>query len=226
MPFLRAHAPDVACLQELVESDIDAIRLTTGLTHCHFVPMSRFSLQDDASFGVGILSRYAFEHADTLLYAGHGDGLTVVDRATPESRVSTMRYAIARVRLVWDSIDVTLATTHFPWTDGGQPSDFQYDAVDRLIRLLGDDPLVLCGDFNAPRGGPIFDRLARRWADSIPAGVSTSIDPNLHRAGALDLMVDGLFATRDFVVDDVHLHTGLSDHQGVTATVRRLDKPT
>lgn len=112
VPFMRAQAPDVACLQELVESDIDAIRAQTGLNHCHFVPMSRFSQQDKSLFGIGILSRHAFEHADTLFYAGNGDGSTVVDRSTPESRVLTMRYAIARVRLVWDKFDITLATTH------------------------------------------------------------------------------------------------------------------
>ena len=80
--------------------------------------------------------------------------------------------------------------------------------------------MLLGGDFNAPRGGPIFARLARHWTDCIPADVTTSIDPELHRAGALELMVDGMFASPGVRVDSVRMHTGLSDHQGITATAR------
>jgi endonuclease/exonuclease/phosphatase family metal-dependent hydrolase len=78
---------------------------------------------------------------------------------------------------------------------------------------------VLTGDFNAPRGGPIFSELAKVWNDQIPATAKTSIDPQLHRAGSLQLMVDGLFTTSDFHAEDVALHTGLSDHQGITARI-------
>ncbi len=54
VPFLRTQARDVACLQELVESDIDAVRAETALNHCPFVPMSRFSQQDKSLFGTAV----------------------------------------------------------------------------------------------------------------------------------------------------------------------------
>ncbi len=79
---------------------------------------------------------------------------------------------------------------------------------------------MLCGDFNAPRGGPVFDKLADHLADNIPPAATTTIDPNLHRSGALELVVDGLFTSPHFTASDVALHPGLSDHQGVTATIR------
>jgi hypothetical protein len=47
----------------------------------------------------------------------------------------------------------------------------------------------------------------------------TSIDPKLHRAGALQLMVDGLFTTPGYEASDVMLHTGVSDHCAITARI-------
>lgn len=88
-----------------------------------------------------------------------------------------------------------------------------------MIELLGERPLVLCGDFNAPRGGPIFSQFAERWRDCIPQHIATSIDPDLHRAGALQLMVDGLFTTADFAVSNVRMHCGVSDHKAITADI-------
>ena len=98
-PFVRSYAPDVACLQELVESDIPAVQDATGLAHCHFVAMARYSREHAAPFGIGILSRHAFCAADTLIFAGGGEGQTVINRSSAEGRFATIRYAVARVRL-------------------------------------------------------------------------------------------------------------------------------
>ena len=219
IPFIRRYAPDVACLQELVESDIAAIQNATGLGHCHFVAMGRSMPDDPAPFGVGILARTPFAFSDTLSYAGAGDGLTAIDRTSEESRINSLRYSVARAALVLPDFEVTIATTHFPWSDLGQARPFQFSAAKRMIEMLGEDAFALCGDFNAPRGGPIFDLLAQAWRDCIPADVETSIDPQLHRAGPLQRMVDGLFVSGNFVVRDVRLHSGLSDHQAITAEV-------
>ena len=220
VPFLAEIAPDVACLQELNAGDIDTIRTATGLEHCHFIAMGRILPQDEHPFGVGILSRHVLHDAGTIVYAGGGDGEMVADRSSAESRVATLRYAVAHAHIAAGGFEAKIATTHFPWTDGGRASDFQRQAVDRLIDAMGLDPVIFCGDFNAPRGGPVFDRLAQHWSDRIPAVVTTSIDPLLHRAGALEFMVDGLFTTPDFAADDVQLHSGVSDHQAITATLR------
>lgn len=225
VPFLATQAPDVACLQELCAGDIDTIRAATGLEHCHFVAMGRITAADEGPFGIGILSRHALRDAGTIVYAGGGDGEMVADRRSEESRVATLRYAVARARIAAGGLEAMIATTHFPWTDGGRASDFQDRAVDRLLNAMGHEPVVFCGDFNAPRGGPVFDRLARHWSDQVPPGVTTSIDPLLHRAGALQFMVDGLFTTPEFTAGDVQLHSGVSDHQALTATLRRSSQP-
>ena len=113
IPFLSAHAPDVALLQELVESDIERIQAATGLTYCHFAAMARIS-RDDAPFGVGILSRHRFSTTGMSVYAGGGDGGMIVDRASPESRLATIRYPAVRVRLAGGDCQAEIATVHFP----------------------------------------------------------------------------------------------------------------
>ena len=117
----------------------------------------------------------------------------------------------------------TIGTTHFPWTPDGSASDHQRQACDQLLAVLGHRELLLCGDFNAPRGGEIFTRLAIHWHDNIPANYTTSIDPKLHSAGPLQLMVDGVFSTPCYQIRDVVLHQGVSDHCAITAKVSLKD---
>jgi endonuclease/exonuclease/phosphatase family metal-dependent hydrolase len=88
-----------------------------------------------------------------------------------------------------------------------------------LLEMLGQRSIILCGDFNAPRGREIFSRLAKRWHDNVPLHYVTSIDPKLHRAGPLQLMVDGVFSTTDYRVRNVVLHQGVSDHCAITADI-------
>ena len=218
LPFLADRRPDVVCLQELMARDIDTITAATGLTHCHYVPMAVHSATEP-SFGVGIFSRTPFDGVDFVSIAGGGDGTTLFDRTTPHTRVATCRHVIARAHVTVGGIDLHVATTHFPWTPEGTVLPFQTAAVARLIDAVRDRPVVLTGDFNAPRGGPIFSAIAAVLRDCIPPAVTTSIDPQLHRAGALQLMVDGLFASPHYHVEGVEMHTGLSDHQAISARI-------
>lgn len=224
VPFVRQFAPDVLCLQELMESDVSAIIAGTGFSESHFAAMALNSDRPgETPFGVGIFSHTPVETPMIDVYAGGGDGATVLDRRTPETRVATTRYVLARATLRFDDFALALATTHFPWTDNGLPSDFQFTALERLLALIGDSRIVLTGDFNAPRGGPVFDRLAAHLTDNIPADVTTTIDPLLHRAGALNLVVDGLFTSPHYRASEVAVHAGLSDHQAVTGVIEAAD---
>ena len=221
VPFVRQFAPDVLCLQELVESDVPAIMAGAGFRAAHFAAMARHSgAPGETPFGVGIFSHAPMQKTLSETYAGGGDGSMVLDRRTPDTRVATMRFVLASAAIAFDGFTLEIATTHFPWTPDGRPSDFQSHALDRLLALVEGRAIVLCGDFKAPRGGPVFDKLADHLADNSPPAATTTIDPNLHRSGALELVVDGLFTSPHFTASDVALHPGLSDHQGVTATIR------
>ncbi|HEY5810705.1 MAG TPA: endonuclease/exonuclease/phosphatase family protein, partial [Povalibacter sp.] len=94
----------------------------------------------------------------------------------------------------------------------------------RLKRALAAYPdYVLCGDFNAPRGRPLFSLFTDELGltDHLPPTVTTTIDPQLHRAGALQLVVDTIFSTPHYQVEDVQVLEGISDHKGILATLRR-----
>jgi endonuclease/exonuclease/phosphatase family metal-dependent hydrolase len=218
--FLRAHAPDVLCLQELVPDDLPMFREGFGYEHQLYIPMCRYLEQDRLRpTGIGILSRHAFTSTENIFYAGLGSGLDIVDRTSEETKVRTSRYSVGMVGIALGGDIFTIGTTHFPWTDDARTADFQRTACDALLRLLKDRRLVLCGDFNAPRGREIFGRLAAQWTDHIPPTYMTSIDPVLHRAGPLQLMVDGVFSTQDYSVSEVRLHPGVSDHCAITAVI-------
>jgi endonuclease/exonuclease/phosphatase family metal-dependent hydrolase len=133
----------------------------------------------------------------------------------------------ARLRVRGEVLDI--ATTHFTWSVEGLVTPTQTKDLDSLLTLLCDMPeFILTGDFNAPRGRKTFDTLAQRYKDNIPSQYKTSIDIALHRAGKtrghelVDKMVDGLFTTPAYRVHDVVLHTGVSDHMGITARITKL----
>jgi endonuclease/exonuclease/phosphatase family metal-dependent hydrolase len=218
--FLRGHAPDVTCLQEVVADDVDWLGEQAGYPHRFFIPMCRFLEPSGARpTGIAILSRQAFGARQDIRYAGGGSGQDVLDRSSEEARFRTNRYSVAAVDIAFNGLGFTIATTHFPWSDHARTLDFQRSACDRLLDLLNNRSLVLCGDFNAPRGQEIFSRLAARWTDHIPRGYATSLDPVLHRAGSFQLMVDGVFSTPDYDVSGVTLHQGVSDHCAITAHI-------
>ena len=218
--FLRGHAPDVTCLQEVVADDVDWLGEQLGYPHRFFIPMCRFPEPSGARpIGIAILSRQVFAASEEIRYAGGGSGRDVLDRSSEEARFRTNRYSVGLVAIASHGLSFTIATTHFPWSDHARTLDFQRSACDRLLDLLNDRSLVLCGDFNAPRGTEIFSRLAARWSDHVPPTYTTSLDPVLHRAGSLQLLVDGVFSTPDYEVTGVTLHRGVSDHCAITAQI-------
>jgi endonuclease/exonuclease/phosphatase family metal-dependent hydrolase len=91
-----------------------------------------------------------------------------------------------------------------------------------MLGILKDKrQYVLCGDFNASRGGEIYKTLSQCMKDNVPLSYDTSIDPERHRIKGLRAMVDGLFTTPVYGVSDVRLHFGVSDHGALEAVVSR-----
>ena len=151
--FLRAQAPDVVCLQELVADDIAPLCRQLGYTHHLYVPMCSYpESRGPCSKGIGILSRHAFRSTEAICYGGRGSGSDVLDRTSEESRFDTNRYSVALASIGLGDATFTIGTTHFPWTDNARTAEFQRTSCDTLLRVLKDRSLVLCGDFNAPRG--------------------------------------------------------------------------
>jgi endonuclease/exonuclease/phosphatase family metal-dependent hydrolase len=215
--FLTAHAPDVICLQEFMVDDAIEIGRWIGYPHFIFEAMGRYPGQ--GRYGLAIFSRFPIRTSEAIAYAGSGSGKELLDTSSVDSRMRTVRHVVLLACLTVGDTPFTIATTHFPWTPDGRANHYQRQACDSLLQALSSRPLVLCGDFNAPRGREIFARIASRWRDNVPQSYTSSIDPNLHRAGDLQLLVDGLFSTDDYRVTEVVLHEGISDHCALTARV-------
>ena len=116
----------------------------------------------------------------------------------------------------------TIATTHFTWADDGGVNEEQRRDLKQLLKLLRQrGELVLCGDFNAPRGREIFTILSSYLKDNVPPEVQTTLDPKLHRAGALPYVVDYLWSTPKYKATKVKVVSGVSDHMAIVANIEQ-----
>ncbi|MCB9806084.1 endonuclease/exonuclease/phosphatase family protein [Candidatus Nomurabacteria bacterium] len=113
-----------------------------------------------------------------------------------------------------------IATTHFCKSENGVADNFQKEHIGGLMNSLENlSELVVCGDFNAPRGMEIFEIISSKYKDNIDPKYETSLDANLHRAGYLPYMVDGLFSTPEYEIKNMYFETGVSDHYAIVADV-------
>ena len=224
LPFLSDRMPEVACIQELFEDDARTLSDALNGAECVFVPMTRQeNLKGGMGVrGIGVFSRAPIRRQRIIYYRGDSEHIVDFDLTDTETKSKTQNHALLLCDLEKDGEVFTIGTTHFTWTPDGMPDEYQRTDIEAMLReldLCGE--FVLTGDFNAPRGGEIFTAISEKYKDNIPPRYTTSIDKDFHRAGALDLMVDGLFSTPAYHVSDVELVCGVSDHCAVMATVSK-----
>ena len=229
--FLRQEKPDVVCLQEAYQEHIEDFAKELGM-HSAFAPMSNIGKGERAlytmppffPYGVGILSALPIQDIQTPYYRGtEEDAKTKPFSGNSKDDAHPLLY----VTVQKESKDFTIGTTHFTWSPDGRADDVQRRDIENLLSIVEGIPeFILCGDFNAPRGGEIFDAIAHRYTDNIPAEYTTSIDLELHRDREKmrhkPLMVDGLFTTPQYECSNVRLVRGVSDHCAIVAEVRKV----
>lgn len=223
LSFLEKQQPDVFCVQEILENDIARFVSVLGGAEYMFAPALRhMETQDNPIVGEAVFSRPRIVRKDVQFYVGTADN---IPEHKPSQETETGHAAnCALVTLVVEKEGdlFTVGTTHFTWSSHGGASMAQRINMKKLLGILGTyAEIVFTGDFNAPRGKEIFSMLADTYKDNVPTRYTTSIDGGLHRAGALNLMVDGLFSTPQYSVSDVRMVCGLSDHCALVATVSR-----
>jgi endonuclease/exonuclease/phosphatase family metal-dependent hydrolase len=233
IPFIQREQPDVLCLQELLEKNVDEIAEALGYVYIYqassYSTHHLYPDQKGYRQGVGIFAK-------RILASGRGFYLGDSSHiALPfDAYQSAVPNSENERAMVWADIEDSegtafrFATAHLPVTEKGATTGAQIEAAERLIaalRPLGE--IVLCGDMNAPRGQATFGRMAEAYADSIPKEYTMSIDCSIHRNGekireekAL-LMVDGLFLSPSYQASDVHLAEGVSDHMAIVATITK-----
>lgn len=227
LPFLEHVGADVICIQELCERDISRFESSLGM-RAVYAPVGLHPAdppeEGAVMTGIAFFSREAPLSIREIYYKGDR---TQAETA-PAHRTATDAPLLC-ADVVREGTTYTVLSTHFTWTPDGRASDEQRADIRQLLKSLSDEgEFVLCGDFNAPRGGEIFAELASRYTDNIPPQYPTSIDVTLHKRGRerphefADKMVDGLFTTPGYRARDVELHFGISDHAAVTALIERV----
>lgn len=223
--FLRDFNAEVVCVQELNEASVSFFERSLGMKG-YFMPMLRYhsKVSDTTSplttFGVGIFSALPVSNVRYDHYYGSSSGEAPLFVLGDET---TTRRVLIRVTVKQGDESYTVATTHFTRTSDGSASDKQRIDMKNLLGLLSENPeMILCGDFNAPRGGEIFAMLAEKYKDNIPPEYTSSLDSTLHQLrDSKQLMVDGLFSTLQYALTDVRLSESVSDHKAVTACIAK-----
>jgi endonuclease/exonuclease/phosphatase family metal-dependent hydrolase len=224
LKFLQHADADVICLQELFEPHVAPIARMLNMQSV-FAPTTYFSAEPEypkVLEGMGLFTRLSLTDVRKQLYMGNPDAVPIYnDKSDDQSNVN---FSLLTAKVEKENALFQIGTTHFAWSPEGTATDEQRMAMQRLLGLLAQyNEMILCGDFNAPRGREIFQMLADVYKDNIPISYTTSIDPNIHRSGAIEYMVDGLFTTPHYNADNVRLIGGVSDHCAIAADVARVE---
>lgn len=221
--FVREVKPDVLCLQEVMEHDIPYIKRITGTSEHLFAPMTKYIKEGpDAFFGVAIFSKTRILNPSVEYYSGNPHDFKEFDVT---NLLDTMYRVFIQGEVQKGNQTYTIGTTHFTWTAdalSGEVDLVQRRDMEVLIPLLQrSGEMVFTGDFNTPRGNPTFSMLTDNFKDEVPLKYTTSIDGSIHRAGPMELMVDGMFSTPEYKVSNVEMVCGVSDHCGLVAEVTK-----
>lgn len=225
LPFLLAEKPDVVCLQEVFEVDVPRIKTALGMDG-HYLPMANVTETNRhiqhayGKWGLLQLSRLSITATSHAYYQGGPERLPIFFENNDSN---SMNRVVLQMEVKADDQVFRIATTHFIWSTNGDSTPLQLEKLEKLLKILAPQPdLILCGDFNAPRGRETFARLAARYHDNIPPEILTSIDGDFHKAGQLMLMVDGLFTTPEYQVSDVRVVGGVSDHKAIVGEIKKV----
>lgn len=220
LPAALREKPEVVCLQEVFGKDMDFISDTLGMTG-YFVPtmdiaeVNKYNISPRGLWGIGFFTNLTHTTPAVQYYAGEG---TIAVFKRPED---SARALIVSTVTSSSGEQLNIATTHFTWTHNGEANENQRVDLTALLEAVeGYTDIVLCGDFNAPRGKETFDRLASVFHDNLPQDVVSTLDADLHyKKGAIQLAVDTIFSSSGYKVTDCRVLTGISDHSGLVAEI-------
>lgn len=227
VPFLKNEKPEVFCMQEIFEDQIDLYKNEFQM-ECIYKPMGLWDSSKSCKenkgireFGIAIFAKNIKESKYEYI-AGGEDSLSLYissDRIGDRNNINTL---VMWVKILSrDGKEYNIANTHFTWTYEGTATPFQIEDAKKLINILDNnlEEFILMGDTNAPRGRETFDMIANHFKDNIPKEYTTSIDQNLHRVKGLEYMIDCLFTKGDIRIEKVKLIDGVSDHMAVVGEV-------
>jgi endonuclease/exonuclease/phosphatase family metal-dependent hydrolase len=218
--FLTKEKADLVCLMEVRQADVLDL---AGATYPFVVFAPSDILVSGEVTGVAILSKYPIFETDKYYCGENSDKYTRLPRV-----MGTHAPTLLMAKIMKGNVEYQLGAIHFSWTADGHENERQIAHLAKLLKYLNDKgELVLSGDFNIPRGYPLYYLTKENYKDNIPQSVSTTIDSKLHRAnweeeGKLKLVVDYVFSTPKYEVSGVRVESGVSDHCGVVCKISKL----
>lgn len=210
--FLAKENPEIICLMEVCQSDV-AILAGEDYPYRIYAPNAVMpESEGKGTTGVAILSKEMMDDYE-VFYCGED----------PDSLLEPVGagYTHLPVLILANLGDLQIGAIHFTWTPDGSIDDQQRRNMEILLDYLSTkDELVICGDFNIPRGNEMYKKLLTNYRDNVPAEIDTTLDPNLHRAnfeisGKLKYVVDYIWSTPKYTVSEVRVEQGVSDHCGI-----------
>ncbi len=223
IPYIQKESPDVVCLQEVNDHDVTKLKNEWHMEGL-YVPTMHIDVDNEeggshltigAQYGVAIFSKLSDINFKTIYYVGSSERIPKFNR-DPNSTNRVLLMA----QIHHKNHTYHIITTHFTWTPNGQSTPLQHQELTQMMEKLKHiDDFVLCGDFNAPRGGDVWEKIAKKYQDNIPAHITTTLDPSLHRVKNLVRLVDGLFTTPGYHVTNVRVIDGVSDHMAIVADI-------
>lgn len=246
LEFLNKENADVICLQEIFSETFELFKEKMNMFGV-FDPQATFKNDNGEILiqGVAILSKSPVVDSKAIIYSEEVKDvyeLSLSYHPEKDADKGAVNRQYSR-NLLTASIQnektgsLKIATTHFTWGYYGyvdkETKEFvwdlddtsikqQIDDAERLLKILDNlDEVIFCVDSNAPRGYKVFDLFAEKLKDNIPKEYTTSIDGNIHRAGHLPLMVDGIFTTPKHNAKNVVLKNGISDHMAVVCEISK-----
>ncbi|MES2134704.1 MAG: riboflavin kinase [Patescibacteria group bacterium] len=236
LAFLEREHADVICMQELFVTDAvffsERLNMQYAYSPMLYAKRKKSDLETGEELGIGIFSHTPLTDVKSQNYWSPSDTLEQFDSTDVHTKRKTERHV-----LLSGNIDIagelfTIATTHFTWTPNGLPDHYQETDAEALLSLLSRMPeVIVCGDFNIPRGhNNLYKKITTIYKDAIPTSYISSLDLTLHRAGkdpieATNLakfMVDYIFLSKKYEATEVRLEGNISDHMAVIGTIHVL----
>lgn len=219
----EAASPNfVVLLQEVYKGSLERISnaLRGRMVYSQYCNLSLTDREEEAeSWGVAIGSKLDLFGVEEHYY----DGIPISPGKIVLNNGPEHAHSLLQASLKVGSERFNFGTTHFTWYNKPEPSEQQQGDFANLADLLNDaSDIVLTGDFNSPRGYPIFDSIARIYKDNIPADINTTNDTTIRPEAIWRLVIDGFFTSEHYKASNIRMIQGLSDHQGILGEVQRV----
>lgn len=228
--LLISEDADVVCLAECFPDTIDFI---AGTKYPYRLYAPTYLVDQDEKFtlisskvrrwGEVIMSKYPLSDSQTTYLSMDAYSETNLPTHGTDNHIP----ALIKATTLIGGEKYRIGMIHLTWTPKARMTKRQKKNVLELIELVTREEIVLCGDFNIPRGNKVYEHMKEHFKDNIPSEVETTLDPKLHYRnttvpGTLKLVVDYVWSTPKYRVSGVRVISGVSDHCAVVGNVEKI----